>query len=246
MQISHRHKLIHCSQYGDYCRIDSFGDIPGQVDTLFWGRRILWTIKSALGLVSGLSLLIVKKFPCGEQMVREANGQNKLRFSQVFWTLFLVMTVSHVFSKCGNVLQVYEKTYLKRRSFSLTIRYCIYFVAAYFLQFYLEVIIRFGFFRGGGGLQLFQLSQHLASVRYYCIFSSSMQLFICFHRPVIFPDLVIFPVFSGVNVHFLFFSSATSSMQISTHISKLFERTMPFFLFHQFSHSQQVHEPAYK
>ena len=145
MQISHRHKLIHCSQYGDYCRIDSFGDIPGQVDSLFWGLRILWTIKSALGLVSGLSLLIVKKFPCGELMVREANGQNKLRFSQVFWTLFLVMTVSHVFSKCGNVLQVYEKTYLKRRSFSLTIRYCIYFVAAYFLQFYLEVIVRFGF-----------------------------------------------------------------------------------------------------
>ena len=34
MQISHRHKLIHCSQYGDYCRIDSFGDIPGQVDSL--------------------------------------------------------------------------------------------------------------------------------------------------------------------------------------------------------------------
>ena len=218
---------------------------PGR-QILFWGLWILWTIKSALGLVSGLSLLIVKKFPCGEQMVREANGQNKLRFSQVFWTLFLVMTVSHVFSKCGNVLQVYEKTYLKRRSFSLTIRYCIYFVAAYFLQFYLEVIIRFGFFRGGGGLQLFQLSQHLASVRYYCIFSSSMQLFICFHRPVIFPDLVIFPVFSGVNVHLLFFSSATSYMQISTHISKLFERTMPFFLFHQFSHSQQVHEPAYK
>ena len=247
MQISHRHKLIHCSQYGDYCRIDSFGDIPGQVDSLFWGLRILWTIKSALGLVSGLSLLIVKKFPCGEQMVREANGQNKLRFSQVFWTLFLVVTVSHVFSKCGNVLQVYEKTYLKRRSFSLTIRYCIYFVAAYFLQFYLEVIVRFGFSSEVEvACNYFSYRSILASVRNYCIFSSSMQLFICFHRPVIFPDLVIFPVFSGVNVHFLFFSSATSSMQISTHISKLFERTMPFFLFHQFSHSQQVHEPAYK
>ena len=104
MQISHQHKLIPCSQCGDYCRIDSFGDIPEQVDSLFWSLRILWTIKSTLGLVSGLSLLIVKKFPCGEQMVREANGQNKLRFSQVFWTLFLVVTMSHVFSKCGNKL----------------------------------------------------------------------------------------------------------------------------------------------
>ena len=99
MQISHQHKLINCSQYGDYCRIDSFGDIPGQVDSLFWGLRILWTIKSTLSLVSGLSLLIVKKFPCGEQMVREANGQNKSRFGQIFWKLFLVVTLSHDFSK---------------------------------------------------------------------------------------------------------------------------------------------------
>jgi len=86
----------------------------------------------------------------------------------------------------------------------------------------------------------------LASVRNYFIFFSSLQLFICFHRPVIFPDVVIFPVFSGVNVHLLFFSRAASK-QISTHISQLFERTISFFLFHIFlSHSQQVHEPAYK
>ena len=77
-------------------------------------------------------------------------------------------------------------------------------------------------------------------------FFPSLQLFICFHRPVIFPDVVIFPVFSGVNVHLLFFSRAASK-QISTHISQLFERTISFFLFHIFfSYSQQVHEPAYK
>ena len=111
MQISHQHKLIIFSQIGSYCRVDSFGDIPGQVVSLFDLR--IWTLKSALGLVSGLSLLIVKKFPCGELMVREANGHNKLRFRQVFWTLFLVVTVSYIFSKCGNVLQVYKKNLVK-------------------------------------------------------------------------------------------------------------------------------------
>jgi len=246
MQISHQHNLINCSQYGDYCRIDSFGDIPGQVDSLFWGLRILWTIKSALGLVSGLSLLIVKKFPCGEQMVREANGQNKLRFSQVFWTLILVVTLSHNFSKCGNILQLYEDL-LKTWSFSFTVRFCIYFCPSLFsavlfggystLGFSFEVEVTDIYF------------SYRSSWHPFVIISSffpSLQLFICFHRPVIFPDVVIFPVFSGVNVHLLFFSRAASK-QISTHISQLFERTISFFLFHIFlSHSQQVHEPAYK
>ena len=98
MQISHQHKLIIFSQYGSYCRIDSYGDIPGQVVSLFDLR--IWTLKSALSLYSGLGLLVVKTFPSeGEQMVREANGQSKLRFSQVFWTLVLAMTLSHNFLK---------------------------------------------------------------------------------------------------------------------------------------------------
>ena len=64
-------------------------------------------------------------------MVREANGQNKLRFSQVFWTLILVVTLSHNFSKCGNILQLYEDL-LKTWSFSFTIRFCIYFCPSLF------------------------------------------------------------------------------------------------------------------
>ena len=134
-----KHKLLICSQYGNHCRKDSFGDIPGQVDSLFWGLRILWTIKSVLGLVSGLSLLIVKKFPCGEQMVREANGQNKLRFSQVFWTLILVVTLSHNFSKCRNILQ---RNLFKEEELFIYCQIFVYiFVPAYSLQFYLEVTV---------------------------------------------------------------------------------------------------------
>ena len=151
MQISHQHNLINCSQYGDYCRIDSFGDIPGQVDSLFWGLQILWTIKSALGLVSGLSLLIVKKFPCGEQMVREANGQNKLRFS---------------------ILQLYGNL-LKTWSFSFTVRFCIYYLSQLILcSFIWWLQYAWFLFRGGGDRHLFQLSQQLASVRNYFIFFS--------------------------------------------------------------------------
>ena len=98
MQISHQHELIIFSQYGSYCRIDSYGDIPGQVVSLFDLR--IWTLKSALSLYSGLGLLVVKKFPSeGERTVREANGQSNLRFSQVFWTLVLAMTLSHNFLK---------------------------------------------------------------------------------------------------------------------------------------------------
>ena len=98
MQISHQHELIIFSQYGSYCRIDSYGDIPGQVVSLFDLR--IWTLKSALSLYSGLGLLVVKKFPSeGERTVREANGQSKLRFSQVFWTLVLAMTLNHNFLK---------------------------------------------------------------------------------------------------------------------------------------------------
>ena len=96
MQISHQHNKIIYSQYGNHCRIDGFGDIPGQVVSAL-DLTIFWTTKSALVLVSGMSLLIVKKFPCaGLLMVREANGQNKSRFApSMLGTIFLVMTVSH-------------------------------------------------------------------------------------------------------------------------------------------------------
>ena len=77
MQISHQHKLIIFSQIGSYCRVDSFGDIPEQVGSLFDIR--IWTLKSALSLFYGVSYLVVKKFPCeGEHTVREADGQNNL------------------------------------------------------------------------------------------------------------------------------------------------------------------------
>ena len=132
MQISHQHKLIIFSQYGSYCRIDSYGDIPGQVVSLFDLR--IWTLKSALSLYSGLGLLVVKKFPSeGERTVREANGQSKLRFSQVFWTLVLAMTLSHNFLKCENMCKTFsEPLFSVRRHLFTIIRSSKFFVSDIF------------------------------------------------------------------------------------------------------------------
>ena len=140
MQISHQHKLIIFSQYGNYCRIDSYGDIPGQVVSTFDLR--IWTVKSTLSLFSGLGVLVVKKFPSeGEQMVREANGQSKLRLSQVFWTLVLAMTLSHNFLKCENMLKAFSKPLFSVRSHFFTITRCSNSLSQlYFQQFYLDII----------------------------------------------------------------------------------------------------------
>ena len=115
MQISHQHKLIIFSQIGSYCRVDSFGDIPGQVVSLFDLR--IWTLKSALSLFYGVSYLVVKKFPCeGEHTVREADGQNNLWFSQVFRTLFVAMTLSHNFPKMRKHVHAFTASLLQSSS----------------------------------------------------------------------------------------------------------------------------------
>ena len=124
MQISHQHNKIIYSQYGNHCRIDGFGDIPGQVVSAL-DLTIFWTTKSALVLVSGMSLLIVKKFPCaGLLMVREANGQNKSRFTpSMLGTKFLVMTVSHYYSACENIVHRFQRPFFRMEKFLLVLRY---------------------------------------------------------------------------------------------------------------------------
>ena len=180
MQISHQHKLIIFSQYGSYCRIDSYGDIPGQVVSLFDLR--IWTLKSALSLYSGLGLLVVKTFPSeGEQMVREANGQSKLRFSQVFWTLVLAMTLSHNFLKCENMCKTFsEPLFSVRRHLFTIIRSSNFFCLGYiFGSFIWRSYIHFGF------------PFEVAVVNNYFSYRSNSQQF--------------------VNVSFLFFSSSILS-----------------------------------
>ena len=139
-------------------------------------------------------------------MVREANGQNKLRFSQVFWTLFLVVTLSHDFSKCEKHIAIYEETYIKRRIFF------IYFEILYIFLCQLISAVLFGGYstlRYSFEVEVAYIYFSYRSIWHPCVmiasFFSSMQLFICFHRPVIFPDVVIFSQCFQVST-FIFFS----------------------------------------
>ena len=250
MQISHQHKLIIFSQYGSYCRIDSYGDIPGQVVSLFDLR--IWTLKSALSLYSGLGLLVVKKFPSeGEQMVREANGQSKLRFSQVFWTLVLAMTLSHNFLKCENMCKTFsEPLFSVRRHLFTIIRSSKFFCLGYiFGSFIWRSYIHFGFpFEVAVVNNYFSYrsnSQQFVNVfLFFFLQHQHSQLFIYFHRPVIFPDLVDFPSvhkFSTPNFHFPY------SQQFSAASTFILNCSKEQILFSaKISHSQQVHKPAYK
>ena len=168
MQISHQHKLIICSQYGNHCRKDGFGDIPGQVVSAL-DLLIFWTIKSALVLVSGMSLLIVEKFPsAGLQMVREANGQNKLRFTpSMVGTIFLVMTMSHYYSACENILLRFQRPYFRMEKHFFPVARSISIAISVFLSAGLfdDYIYTSKFFLGGSGQHIFQHSQHLAVVQ---------------------------------------------------------------------------------
>jgi len=194
MQISHQHKLIICSQYGNHCRIDSFGDIPGQVVSAL-DHMIFWTLKSALILVSGMSLLIVEKFPsAGLHMVREANGQNKSRFTpSMMGTIFLVMTASHYYSACENILLRFQRPYFRMEhrsavALSISITVSVFLSAVLFDDY----IYTLKLFRGGSGQQI-----SLAFGSRSTIFSSILQISsvvkFYFISRLIFPDLVDFP-----------------------------------------------------
>ena len=98
---------------------------------------------------SGLGLLVVKKFPSeGEQTVREANGQSKLRFSQVFLTLVLAMTLSHNFLKMRkHVKSFYETPVFSEEAFNqdyaLQQFFCLrYFSAVIFEDYTLDFLSR--------------------------------------------------------------------------------------------------------
>jgi len=250
MQISHQHKLIICSQYGNHCRNDSFGDIPGQVVSAF-DLLIFWTIKSALVLVSGMSLLIVEKFPsAGLHMVREANGQNKSRFTpSMLGTIFLVMTVSHYYSACENILLCFQRPYFWMEEHFSTVARSISITVSVFLSAVLfdDYIYTLNSFRSGSGQIIVQPSQqHLATIlQHFLVFLlfPTFQLLIYFHKPVIFPDVVDFPSvfkFSAFNYHF----PAQPTPEQIQHSFLIVRKNI--FLFLQISHYQQVHEPANK
>ena len=78
MQISHQHNLINCSQYGDYCRIDSFGDINKQVEFSFLGS--LYSLDDKVRPRSGFWIEFTD---CGKVSLWRTNGSRSQREEQV-------------------------------------------------------------------------------------------------------------------------------------------------------------------
>jgi hypothetical protein len=232
MQISHQHKLIICSQYGNHCRKDSFGDIPGQVVSAF-DLMIFWTIKSALILVSGMSLLIVEKFPrAGLQMVREANGQDKSRFTPSMVGTILVMTLSHYYSACEHMLLRFQRPYFEwRNSRSKLHILLVLWYQLLFLQFCMVIIYTLGIFFLVAVVNIyFQHSWHSAVVQQ----NSSVQLFnsckFSFISRLIFPDLVDIP--SDFKFSALVSSAITSNSFRNDHFQIVrFQRTVSHVFF---------------
>ena len=236
MQISHQHNKIIYSQYGNHCRIDGFGDIPGQVVSAL-DLTIFWTTKSALVLVSGMSLLIVKKFPCaGLLMVREANGQNKSRFTpSMLGTIFLVMTVSHYYSACENILLRFQRPYfcMEKHHFIVAVSISIT-ISVFFLRDCFE-----DYMHTSKLISRWQWSTDISSIRsiwqsFNKILHFSFNFFSCnfyFISRLIFPDLVDFP--SDLNFQLSFPSHPIQLIRNDQHKIVRVQRTVSsvFFLF---------------
>ena len=177
----------------------------------------------------------------------EADGQNKLWFSQVFRTLFVVMTLSHNFPKMRKYVHAFTATLLQSSSILSWVDVATIFLFQIFSAVLLDdYIYTLNSFRSGSGQIIVQPSQHLATIlQHFLAFLlfSAFQLLIYFHKPVIFPDVVDFPSvfkFSAFNYHF----PVQPTPEQIQHSFPIVRKNI--FLFLQISHYQQVHEPAYK
>ena len=162
-------------------------------------------------------------------MVREANGQSKLSFSQVFWTLVLAMTLSHNFLKCENMCKTFsEPLFSVRRHLFTIIRSSNFFVSDIFSAvLFGDRIYTLDF------LSRWQWSTIISAIA--AIRNSSSTFPFCFSA-------------AAFSVDYLFsqagdFSSQLPFSSLSTIVIR-FNKNI--FCFLQKSHSQQVHEPAYK
>ena len=161
------------------------------------------------------------------------------------------MTLSHNFLKCENMCKTFWNPCFQWGGiYSWVYGAAFFFCLGYiFGSFIWRSYIHFGF------LSRWQWSTIISAIAAIPNSSSSFlfvfqqqhsQLLTYFHRPVISPDLVVFPndlKFSARNFHFPV-DLSTIIITFNIH-SQLFERTYNSF-FCKKSHSQQVHEPAYK
>ena len=159
---------------------------------------IFWTIKSALILVSGMSLLIVEKFPrAGLQMVREANGQYKLRFTPSMVGTILVMTVSHYYSACENILLRFQRPYFRMEkhhfivAVSISITISVFFLRDCFEDYMHTSKLIFWWQWSTDISSIRSIWQSFNKILHFSFNFSSCNFY--FISRLIFPDLVDFP-----------------------------------------------------
>ena len=125
-------------------------------------------------------------------MVREANGQDKSRFTPSMVGTILVMTVSHYYSACEHMLLRFQRSYFEwRNSRSKLHILLVLWYQLLFLQFCMVIMYTLGIFFLVAVVNIyFQHSWHSAVVQQ----NSSVQLFnsckFSFISRLIFPDLV--------------------------------------------------------
>ena len=131
-------------------------------------------------------------------MVREANGQNKSRFTpSMLGTIFLVMTVSHYYSACENILLRFQRPYfrMEKHHFIVAVSISIT-ISVFFLRDCFE-----DYMHTSKLISRWQWSTDISSIRsiwqsFNKILHFSFNFFSCniyFISRLIFPDLVDFP-----------------------------------------------------
>ena len=201
-------KIIYFGQHGFSSRTDSFGDIPGHgVICIYLDLLVLWTLKSSLVLVSGTNFVDHKKEPIeGFKWSGMPMGETIQFVPSMLDKGYTVVAVSYKFSTRKNHYMRLIKTSLWiQKEISLQIYFfgIVYFFRYVKISSTLEnncayTVDSFAFSGGRGcfsALLVSAVTQEYLSflnTNLY-LFSFSIQDF-RYHKPVIFPDEVTFPV----------------------------------------------------
>ena len=207
-KFSTQQKVIYFGQHGFSSRTDSFGDIPGHgVICIYLDLLVLWTLKSSLVLVSGTSFVDHKKEPIeGFKWSGMPMGETIQFVPSMLDAGFTVVAVSYKFSTRENhSMSLIKTSLLIQREISLQIYFIgiVYFFRSVQISSSLEnncayTVDSFSFYGGRGcfsALLVSAVTQEYSSFisTNLSMFSFSIQDFLN-HKPVIFPDEVIFPV----------------------------------------------------
>ena len=198
-------KVIYFGQHGFSSRTDSFGDIPGHgVICIYLDLLVLWTLKSSLFLVSGTSFVDHKKEPIeGFKWSGMPMGETIQFVPSMLDAGYTVVAVSYEFSTRENhYMSLIKTSLLIQREISLQIYFfgIVYFFRYVQISSTVENDCAYTVFSFSGGRGYFQLCEFQQLRRNNQFLNTNLSMFsfstqdFRYHKPVIFPDEVIFPV----------------------------------------------------